>query len=234
MELFINNKSGAPIYDQIYNQIKQQIISGALQPDEAMPSIRGLARDLRISVITTKRAYDELEKEGFLYAVPAKGFFVAPKNTELLREENLKKIEAHLTEAVKPVRILRAEQGRAAGDAGTAVGGLNMNALELRGLTKHYKDFTLGPLDLTLPGGTICGLIGENGAGKSTTIKLILDMLQRDGGTVTILGQGQPHRPCTHQGRNRCGAGQRWHSPVPERCGGGQGDGGHLPQLGRW
>ena len=97
MELFINNKSGAPIYDQI----KQQIISGALQPDEAMPSIRGLARDLRISVITTKRAYDELEKEGFLYAVPAKGFFVAPKNTELLREENLKKIEAHLTEAVK-------------------------------------------------------------------------------------------------------------------------------------
>lgn len=64
-----------------------------------------------------------------------------------------------------------------------------MNALELHGLTKHYKDFTLGPLDLTLPGGTICGLIGENGAGKSTTIKLILDVMQRDGGTVTILGK---------------------------------------------
>ena len=59
-----------------------------------------------------------------------------------------------------------------------------MNALELQGLTKHYKDFTLGPLDLTLPGGTICGLIGENGAGKSTTIKLILDMQQKDGGTI--------------------------------------------------
>ena len=64
-----------------------------------------------------------------------------------------------------------------------------MNALELHGLEKHYKDFTLGPLDLTLPGGTICGLIGENGAGKSTTIKLILDMVQRDGGTVSILGR---------------------------------------------
>ena len=64
-----------------------------------------------------------------------------------------------------------------------------MNALELRGLTKHYKDFTLGPLDLTLPGGTICGLIGENGAGKSTTIRLIMDMVQQDGGTVTILGR---------------------------------------------
>ena len=182
MELFINNKSGAPIYDQIYNQIKQQIISGALQPDEAMPSIRGLARDLRISVITTKRAYDELEKEGFLYAVPAKGFFVAPKNTELLQEENLKKIEAHLTEAVR----LSASCGLSREELGEM---LELNALELQGLTKHYKDFTLGPLDLTLPGGTICGLIGENGAGKSTTIRLILDMVQRDGGTVTILGR---------------------------------------------
>ena len=64
-----------------------------------------------------------------------------------------------------------------------------MNALELRGLEKHYKDFTLGPLDLTLPGGTICGLIGENGAGKSTTLRLILDVVQRDGGTVSILGR---------------------------------------------
>lgn len=101
MNLFIDNKSGAPIYDQIYTQIKNEILNGNLQPDEGLPSIRALARDLRISVITTKRAYDELEKEGFLYAIPAKGFFVAAKNTELLREENLKKIEAHLTEAVR-------------------------------------------------------------------------------------------------------------------------------------
>ena len=68
MNLFIDNKSGAPIYDQIYTQIKNEILNGNLQPDEALPSIRALARDLRISVITTKRAYDELEKEGFLYA----------------------------------------------------------------------------------------------------------------------------------------------------------------------
>ena len=101
MNLFIDNKSGAPIYDQIYTQIKNEILNSNLQPDEALPSIRALARDLRISVITTKRAYDELEKEGFLYAIPAKGFFVAAKNTELLREENLKKIEARLTEAVR-------------------------------------------------------------------------------------------------------------------------------------
>ena len=101
MNLFIDNKSGAPIYDQIYTQIKNEILNGNLQLDEALPSIRALARDLRISVITTKRAYDELEKEGFLYAIPAKGFFVAAKNTELLREENLKQIESHLTEAVR-------------------------------------------------------------------------------------------------------------------------------------
>lgn len=101
MNLFIDNKSGAPIYDQIYTQIKNEILNGNLQPDEVLPSIRALARDLRISVITTKRAYDELEKEGFLYAIPAKGFFVAAKNTELLREENLKQIESHLTEAVR-------------------------------------------------------------------------------------------------------------------------------------
>ena len=67
MNVFIDNKSGLPIYDQIYSQIKAQIISGALRADEALPSIRGLAKDLRISVITTKRAYDELEKEGFIY-----------------------------------------------------------------------------------------------------------------------------------------------------------------------
>lgn len=125
MNLFIDNKSGAPIYEQLYTQIKNQILSGELQPEEAMPSIRGLARDLRISVITTKRAYDELEQEGFLYAVPAKGFFVAAKNTELLREENLKKIEAHLTEAVRLAAPLRADQTGTDRNVGIAVGGMN-------------------------------------------------------------------------------------------------------------
>ena len=98
MTVFIDNKSGVPIYDQIYTQIKGQIISGALLENDPLPSIRNLAKDLRISVVTTKRAYDELEREGFIYTVPAKGCFVAPKNTELLREEHLKQIEAHLSE----------------------------------------------------------------------------------------------------------------------------------------
>lgn len=98
MYILIDNKSGTPIYDQIYTQIKNQILSGALEPDSALPSIRALAKDLRISFITTKRAYEELEKDGFLYAVPAKGCYVAPRNKELLREENLKKIEGLIDE----------------------------------------------------------------------------------------------------------------------------------------
>jgi len=101
MNILIDNKSGTPIYDQIYSQIKSQIISGALREDEMLPSIRGLAKDLRISFITTKRAYEELEKDAFIYALPGKGCYVAPKNIELLREENLKKIEEHIDEIVR-------------------------------------------------------------------------------------------------------------------------------------
>ena len=96
MNIFIDNKGGTPIYDQIYTQIKNLIISGELNENDALPSIRSLAKDLRISVITTKRAYDELEREGFIFTLPAKGCFVAPKNTELLREENLRQIEEHI------------------------------------------------------------------------------------------------------------------------------------------
>ena len=96
LHVIIDNKSGIPIYNQIYSQIKSQIISNELEEDTPLPSIRNLAKDLRISVITTKRAYDELEQEGFIYTVAGKGCFVAKKNTELLREENLKRIEEHL------------------------------------------------------------------------------------------------------------------------------------------
>ena len=98
MQLYIDNRSGAPIYDQIYSQIKDAILSGQVGEGEALPSIRALAKDLRISVITTKRAYDELENEGFIYTLPGKGCFVAERSTELLREENLRKIESHMQE----------------------------------------------------------------------------------------------------------------------------------------
>ncbi len=101
MQVLIDNHSGDPIYDQIYTQIKNQIIGGSLPEHTPLPSIRNLAKDLHISVVTTKRAYDELEREGFIYTVAAKGCFVAPKNVELLREQNLKMIEEHLQEAAR-------------------------------------------------------------------------------------------------------------------------------------
>lgn len=99
MRLLIDNKSILPIYDQIYTQIKEQILLGELKEHEQLPSIRGLAKDLKISFITTKRAYEELEKDGYIYTVQAKGCYVAPQNAELYKEEQLKKIEEHLEEA---------------------------------------------------------------------------------------------------------------------------------------
>ena len=101
MTVLIDSKSGTPIYDQIYSQIKSQIISGSLGEDEMLPSIRSLAKDLRISFITTKRAYEELEKEGFIYTIPGKGCYVARKNTQLLQEEHLKQIEEHMEQIIR-------------------------------------------------------------------------------------------------------------------------------------
>ena len=100
MNLIISNASGKPIYEQIYTQVKNCIISGELSPGDALPSIRALAKDLRISVITTTRAYDELERDGFIDRVPGKGCYVAEKNLELVREAHLKQIEEHMTEIV--------------------------------------------------------------------------------------------------------------------------------------
>ena len=101
MELIIRNTDSQPIYEQIAAQLRRQILSGALAPGEALPSIRALAKDLRISVITTKRAYDELEADGFLYTVAGKGCFVAEKNLDLIREQKLKELEDHLDAAVE-------------------------------------------------------------------------------------------------------------------------------------
>lgn len=101
MEIIIRNTTNQPIYEQIYAQIKAQIIAGKLSPGEALPSIRSLAKDLRISVITTKRAYDELEADGFLYTVAGKGCFVAEKNLQLVREGRLRELEEHLAAAAE-------------------------------------------------------------------------------------------------------------------------------------
>lgn len=101
MNILISNSSDKPIYEQICTQIKNQIICGKLKENDALPSMRLLAKELRISVITTKRAYEELERDGFICSIQGKGSFVAPKNLEFIKEENLKKIEEHIKEVVK-------------------------------------------------------------------------------------------------------------------------------------
>ena len=101
MEIIIRNTGDTPIYEQITRQVKGLILRGELKEGEALPSMRLLARDLRISVITTKRAYEELEREGFITTVPGKGCFVAPRNLELVREDALRRVEEHLSAAVE-------------------------------------------------------------------------------------------------------------------------------------
>ena len=105
MNIIISNSSNRPIYEQITEQIKNKIISNELKTGELLPSIRTLAKDLHISVITTKNAYDELEKEGFVETVPGKGTYVANKNVELIKEEQLAKIQDLLDTAVQLAKL---------------------------------------------------------------------------------------------------------------------------------
>jgi len=106
MKIIISNSSPDPIYEQIVRQVKSQIISGELVAGDPLPSIRKLALELQISVITTKRAYDELEGEGFIDSVGGKGTFVASQNKEILRERKMKVVEEMLAQAVAEARLL--------------------------------------------------------------------------------------------------------------------------------
>jgi GntR family transcriptional regulator len=106
MKIIIANSSPDPIYEQIARQIKAQVISGELLEGQSLPSIRRLAQDLQISVITTKRAYDEIEREGFINTVGGKGSFVAVQNPELLREKKMKIVEEKLAQAVSEARVM--------------------------------------------------------------------------------------------------------------------------------
>ena len=122
MNIVVSNTSGVPIYEQIAKAIKNEILYGDLKEISALPSIRSLASELRVSVITTKRAYEELERDGFIYTLPGKGSYVAEQNKELLMEEKLREIEEKLGEAI---------------DIANSIG-LNFN--ELVGMLKTLKE----------------------------------------------------------------------------------------------
>ena len=101
MNIHISNVSGKALYEQIYDQIKNQILEGTLKAGESLPTIRGLAKDLRISVITTSRAYSDLERDGYIYSVLGKGSFVAERNKEFVREKNIKEMEEYIVKSVE-------------------------------------------------------------------------------------------------------------------------------------
>lgn len=105
MNIIISNSSYIPLYEQVKEQIKNKIVSNELKAGELLPSIRNLAKGLRISVITTKNAYEELEKEGYVETIPGKGTYVANKNTEIIRDEQLQKIENLIDTAVSIAKI---------------------------------------------------------------------------------------------------------------------------------
>lgn len=105
MRIIISNRSDLPIYEQIKEQTKEAILNGELREGEALPSIRQLAKDLRISVITTSRAYNELEQEGFIASMQGKGSYVLPQNSAMVREQYLRRVEGHLSDAVQDARM---------------------------------------------------------------------------------------------------------------------------------
>lgn len=109
MDIIITNSSGKPIYEQIITQIKEMIMNGTLKEGDALPSMRSLAQQLRISIITTKRAYEELERAGFIESFTGKGSFVKAQNTDFLREEGLKQIENYLALACEKARLCSVE-----------------------------------------------------------------------------------------------------------------------------
>ena len=106
LAIVLSNTAGLPIYEQIKQQVKDAILAGELETDEALPSIRVLARDLRVSVITTTRAYADLVNEGFVANVPGKGYFVLPRDAELVREQILLEVEEHLGNAAARARLI--------------------------------------------------------------------------------------------------------------------------------
>jgi len=105
LSVVLSNTAGVPIYEQIAQQVRDAILTGQVEADEMLPSIRALARDLRVSVITTTRAYSDLVAEGFLANVPGKGYFVLPRDSELVREQVLREVEKHLDRAVERARL---------------------------------------------------------------------------------------------------------------------------------
>jgi ABC-2 type transport system ATP-binding protein len=205
MAFYIDTSSRLPIYQQLVQQVREAIARGELKPEESLPSVRQLSRDLVINPNTVARAYTELERDGLLVSRPGRGIYVAqPRNdlTRAARDRRLtEQLDRWLTEAVHlgfsaeqvlrlvAVRVERF-QWQAGGAAGKEDFSVMDDAIRTYRLTKYYGGRkVVDSLDLCVPRGSVYGLLGRNGAGKSTTLKMITGMVQPDYGRVELLGE---------------------------------------------
>ena len=184
MKIIINNSLMIPIYEQIVDQIKTLIRKGELKENDNLPSVRALARELKISALTVKKAYDDLETEGFTVTVHGKGTYVAATNAERLLEEQKKEVEADLEKAIQKARRC----GISDEDLKDIFELLLEGWLKIDHLRKNYGSFALD-CTLEVQPGCITGLIGQNGAGKSTTFKAALGLISTEGGSIQIFGK---------------------------------------------
>ena len=206
MQYEINSASRLPIYQQLVQQVREAIARGDLKPDEQLPSVRQLSRDLVINPNTVARAYTELEREGLLNNRPGRGVFVAEPKDELTKDARrrrlLESLDRFLTEAVhlgfseeEVLRLVTTRSATVSMEPGEV--GLEMSrkarsmthAIVTERLTKYYGSrCVVNCLNLHVPAGTVYGFLGRNGAGKSTTIKMLLGMAQPNYGKVELLG----------------------------------------------
>ena len=200
MKIIINSSSMVPIYEQIVDQVKAQIISGELKEDDNLPSVRTLSKELRISALTVKKAYDSLEQEGFTVTIHGKGTYVAAANKEMMMEEYRREVEEELTEVIRKAKRYGLSEEDIREMLELILEGEHMMKLEQ--VKKQYKNFTLD-CSLEVRPGCITGLIGQNGAGKSTTFKAALGLIHTDGGNIEMLGK--PERELKESDRQQLG-----------------------------
>ena len=201
--IVISQTDGRPMYLQIMEQIRQRVGMGEWKPGEQIPSIRALAIALQVSVITVKRAYLELEREGVIVTQHGKGSIVARGSPTWARASIDEEFEEHLRQVVADRNAAGDDRGRDRRETETRCraignGGIMIDAaVEFSGVTKRYKHFTLDRIDLKLPTGCIMGFVGANGAGKSTTLRILMGLVHQDAGSVQVLGHAMPEQQAT-------------------------------------
>ena len=188
VKILISNTSDTPLYQQIKDQIKDAILKEELVEGDALPSIRAFANDLKVSVLTIRRVYEELEQEGFIVSQVGIGTFVSTSNLELLRDSKRRLVEQKMADMIQTAKSLKISKEEL-NSMMIFLRGVEMNdILTVSGLNKSYGDFSLKDVTFSLPEGCITGFIGVNGAGKTTTLRTLLGLTNKLSGKIQFFG----------------------------------------------